>query len=104
MYPARRVGSGRGLVMGFGASMGLIVGFLSTAKGLGVSRGLGPGTGLFGSGVIIWDWFTEGIDLEGTLIAGVSQRTQVKSSSNHWPTYLPRLNLYLSSHPLELHL
>jgi len=54
LCPARRVDSGRGLVCGLGASMGLIVGFLSTAKGLGVSRGLGHGTGLLGSEAMIW--------------------------------------------------
>lgn len=36
--------------------MGFTVRFLSTAKGLGVSRGLGLGTGLLGSGVMRWDW------------------------------------------------
>lgn len=71
LYPARRVDSGRGLVWGFGASMGLMVGFLSTAKGLGVSRGLGPGTGLLGSGVMIWDWLMEGISMRLLLLESV---------------------------------
>lgn len=61
LYPAGRVDSGRGLGWGFGATMGLMVVFLSTTKGLGVSRGLGPGAGLLGSGVMIWDWVMEGI-------------------------------------------
>lgn len=63
LCPAGTVDSGRVLVWGLGATMGLIVGFLSTAKGLGVSRGLGPGTGLFGSGVMIWDWLMEVISM-----------------------------------------
>lgn len=63
LYPAGRVDSGLGLVWGLGATMGLIVGFLSTAKGLGVSRGLGPGTGLLGSGVMLWDWLMGGISM-----------------------------------------
>lgn len=53
LYPAGRVDSGRGLVWGLGASMGLMVGFFSTVKGLGVSRGFGLGAGLLGSGEII---------------------------------------------------
>lgn len=71
LYPTRRVDSGLGLVWGLGASMGLIVGFPSTAKGLGVSRGLGPGTGLLGSGVIIWDWLMEGISIRLLLLESV---------------------------------
>lgn len=71
LYPARRVDSGRGLVWGLGASMGLIVGFFSTAKGLGVSRGLGPGTGLLASGVMIRDWLMEGISMRLLLLESV---------------------------------
>lgn len=61
LNPAGQVDCGRGFGWGFGATMGLIVAFLSTAKGFGVSRGLGPGAGLLGSGVMIWDWAMEGI-------------------------------------------
>lgn len=51
--PAMRVDSGRGLVWGLGARMGLMVGFFSTAKGLGVSRGLGLGAGLLVSDMTV---------------------------------------------------
>lgn len=71
LYPASRVDSGRGLAWGLGATMGLIVVFLSKAKGLGVSRGLGPGTGLLGSGVMIWDWLIEGISMRLLLLESV---------------------------------
>lgn len=71
LNPARRVDSGRDLVWGLGASIGLIVGFLSRAKGLGVSHGLGPGTGLSGSGVIIRDWLMEGISMRLLLLESV---------------------------------
>lgn len=46
----------------------------------------------------------DGGDLDKALVAGVSQRTQVKSSSHSCPPYLPSLNLYLSSHPLQQNL
>lgn len=49
LYPVDRVDSGRGLVCGLGARIGLIVVFLSTVKGFGVRRGFGPSAGLLGS-------------------------------------------------------
>lgn len=55
-----RVDSGLGLGFGLGARMGLIVGFLSTEKGFGVSLGLGPGTGFLGSGLIMRDDWVPG--------------------------------------------
>lgn len=63
LYTAWRVDSGLGLGWGLGATMGLMVGFLSTAKGLGVSRGLGPGTGLLGSCVMMLHWLMEGMSM-----------------------------------------
>lgn len=63
--------SGLGLGWGFGASMGLMVGFLSTENGLGLSLGLGPGTGLLGSVVMIWDWLMEGISMRVLLLESV---------------------------------
>lgn len=49
--------SGLGFGCGLGARIGRIVGFLSTAKGFGVSLGLGLGTGLLGSeGIISGPW------------------------------------------------
>lgn len=69
--PGGRVASGLGLGWGFGASMGLMVGFLSTEKGLGLSLGLGPGTGLLGSVVMIWDWLMEGISMRVLLLESV---------------------------------
>lgn len=56
LYPLSRMDSGRGLGWGLGARMGLIVAFLSTVKGFGVRRGLGPGAGLLGSGLMRRDW------------------------------------------------
>lgn len=61
--PVLLVDSGLGLVCGFGASIGLILFFFSTANGFGVSRGLGAGTGFLGSGVMICDCVIDGLVL-----------------------------------------
>lgn len=58
--------SGFGLGWGFGARIGLIVGFLSTEKGFGLSLGLGPGIGLLGSEGMI-----EGISMRLLLLESV---------------------------------
>lgn len=64
--PERRVDSGLGLGWGFGARIGLIVGFLSTEKGFGLSLGLGPGAGLLDS-----EGMMEGISMRLLLLESV---------------------------------
>lgn len=71
LYPAGRVDSDLVLGWGLGASMGFIVGFFSTAKGFGVSLGFGLGTGLLGSGLMIWDWFMVEISRRFLLLESV---------------------------------
>ena len=51
--------------------MGLMLGFLSIVKGLGESRGLAAGAGLFGSAVMMWDWLMEGISMRLLLLESV---------------------------------